>query len=305
VLVPLALIAVLSPLIANDRPLMARYEGRVVFPAFGQLPLLGGLFDRPEFSRIDWATRTGESGLVRAPVPHHFAETDLEHRYAPPGREHLLGTDGLGRDVLARLIRGTRISMSVGILATGLALAIALVVGSLAGFYGGWTDSLLSRMIEVVNPPVLRGFSDLTRIMLVIGLTGWTGMARYLRAEFLRLKSIDFVTAARGSGASDLRIILRHILPNALAPVLVSASFFVAQAVLIEAAISFLGFGIQPPEPSWGSMLTEAQEAVSVAWWLALFPGGALFLAVLGYNLLGEGLRAALDPRGPGPGPAR
>jgi len=244
-------------------------------------------------------------------LPSDFAAADLELRYSPPGREHPLGTDGLGRDVLARLVRGARTSLGVGLFATALAAGVALAVGSLAGYYGGATDALLSRLIEVVlsfpalfivlallgvDPPALRQVSDVARITLVVGLTGWTGMARYVRAEFLKQRGAAFVEAARAAGAGDARIIWRHILPNCLTPLLVSAAFFVAHAVLIEAAISFLGFGIQPPEPSWGSMLGEAQEAVSAAWWLALFPGGALFMTVLGANLLGEGLRQSLDP---------
>jgi peptide/nickel transport system permease protein len=244
-------------------------------------------------------------------LPSDFAAADLALRYSPPDREHPLGTDGLGRDVLARLVRGARTSLGVGLFATALAAGVALAVGSLAGYYGGATDALLSRLIEVVlsfpalfivlallgvDPPALRQVSDVARITLVVGLTGWTGMARYVRAEFLKQRGAAFVEAARAAGAGDARIIWKHILPNCLTPLLVSAAFFVAHAVLIEAAISFLGFGIQPPEPSWGSMLGEAQEAVSAAWWLALFPGGALFMTVLGANLLGEGLRQSLDP---------
>ncbi|PYT06857.1 MAG: peptide ABC transporter permease [Acidobacteria bacterium] len=258
------------------------------------------------------------SPLLSGAFPHHFAATDLAHRYEPPGKEHLFGTDSLGRDVFARMLRAARASMAVGLLSTALAGAIALCAGSLAGYYGGATDFTLSRLIEIVlsfptlfiilallgaDPPLLRHVSDLARITLVVGMIGWTGMARHLRAEFLKWRGMDFVQAARAAGASDLRIILRHILPNSLAPLLVSAAFFVAQAILLEAAISFLGFGIQPPEPSWGSMLAEAEEAVAEGWWLALFPGGALFLSVLGCNLIGEGLRQALDPRGFEPGP--
>jgi peptide/nickel transport system permease protein len=187
-----------------------------------------------------------------------------------------------------------------------IALVIGLLLGGLAGFYGGVVDILVSRLIEIVMcfpffflilaviaflPPSI--FS----IMVVIGITRWTGIARYTRGEFLRVKQQDYASAARALGASDRNIILRHILPNSLAPILVSASFGVASAILVEAALSFLGLGAQPPTPSWGGILANAREFLDVAWWLALFPGLAIFVTVTAYNIFGEGLRDAIDPK--------
>lgn len=312
IVLPLAACAVLGPALANDRPLFSVVDGHPGFPALGQLPLIGPLFERPGYAAIDWTRHPGDHP-VPAPVPHHFAATDLEHRFMPPGRSNLLGTDALGRDLLARLIRASRVSLSIGLLSTLMAFLIAMAVGSAAGWFSGVTDTLVSRLIEVVlcfpvlffvlaviglDPPALRRVPDMGRLALLFGLTGWTGMARHVRAECLRLRKTDFIAAARASGAGNLRIIVRHLLPNSVGPALVAASFFVSQAILLEAAISFLGFGIQPPEPSWGSMLNEAQESIASAWWMALFPGGALFLTVLGFNLAGEGIRSRLDRSG-------
>lgn len=231
---------------------------------------------------------------------------DLTAVLQPPSSHHWLGTDGAGRDVLARLIWGSRISLSVGVVSVGLSLAVGVVAGALAGYFGGWVDQVLSRVIEVVIcfptfflilallaflPP------SIYNIMIVIGLTGWTGVARLVRAECLKLRGLDYVQAARVAGGSHGRILLRHLLPNGLAPTLVAATFAVASAILTESALSFLGFGVQPPTPSWGQMLSESGEFIGMAWWLALFPGAAIFLTVTAYNLVGEGMRQAVDPR--------
>jgi peptide/nickel transport system permease protein len=224
----------------------------------------------------------------------------------PPSREHPLGTDDLGRDVLARMVYGARVSMKVGFVAVGIATAIGLVVGLLGGFYGGVTDSVLMRFVDIMlcfpsfflilAVIAFLGPSIIT-IMVVIGVTSWMGVARLVRAETLSLKERDFVAAARAQGAGDLRIIFRHILPNALAPVLVSATLGVAGAILVESSLSFLGIGVQPPTPSWGNILTAGKNYIEFAWWLSVFPGLAILITVLGYNLLGEGIQEAVDPR--------
>lgn len=221
-------------------------------------------------------------------------------------RPHWLGTDELGRDVLCRMIWGGRVSLSVGIVAVTIYVSLGIVVGALAGYFRGVWDLILSRLIEVVICfPAF--FLILTivafigpgifNIMVVIGLTGWTGIARLVRGEFLRLVDQEFVLAGRALGYSSLRLIFRHILPNALAPVLVSATFGVAGAILTESSLSFLGLGITVPTPSWGGILSSGRDAIFRAPWLIVFPGLAIFLTITCYNLVGEALRDASDPR--------
>ena len=239
-------------------------------------------------------------------VPYDPQAIDTYHILEPPSQAHLLGTDILGRDCLSRLIYGARISLLVGFVAVGLATLIGTVLGALAGYYGRWIDGLVMRLVDIMLcfPSIFLIMAviaflepSIWNIMIVIGLTSWMGVARLVRAEFLSLKTRDFVLAARVSGASDARIIFYHILPNAMAPVLVSATLGVGAAILIESSLSFLGIGVQPPTPSWGNMLTEGKDNLEIAWWLSVFPGLAILITVLGYNLLGEGLRDALDPR--------
>jgi peptide/nickel transport system permease protein len=242
-------------------------------------------------------------GLFASHAPNRI---DIVHILQAPSAEHPLGTDDLGRDVLARMARGARISLSVGFVAVGIAIAIGLVVGLLAGYYGGWIDALLMRFVDMMLcfPTFFLILSviafigpSIWNIMIIIGLTGWMGVARLVRAETLSLKERDFVAAARAQGAGDGRIVFRHILPNTLAPILVAATLGVAGAILTESALSFLGIGVQPPTPSWGNILTAGKENIEYAWWLSLFPGLAILFTVLGYNLLGEGIRDAADPR--------
>ena len=224
----------------------------------------------------------------------------------PPSWKHWFGTDELGRDVLTRVLFGARISLKVGFVAVGIAVALGTMVGLIAGYFGGWVDTLLMRCVDIMlcfptfflilaviaflNPSIWI-------IMAVIGLTGWMGVARMVRAEVLAIREMDYIQAARCIGCSDMQIILRHILPNALSPVLVAATLGVAGAIITESALSFLGIGVQPPTPSWGNILTSGKDYIEFAWWLSLFPGQAILITVLAYNLLGEGIRDALDPR--------
>jgi len=227
--------------------------------------------------------------------------------YRPPSARHPFGTDNVGRDVLSRLIHGSRVSLSVGFVSVAIAVSIGLFLGSLAAYHGGWLDFLISRFIEIVIcfPTFLLILTivaflekrSIFNIMLVIGLTGWTGVARLVRGQVLGQRRMDYVVAAQALGASHWRIIFRHLLPNSIAPVLVAATFGVAGAILTEAGLSFIGFGVQPPTPSWGEMLNQARAWPSGYLWLTVWPGVAIFLTVTIYNLVGEGLRDALDPR--------
>ena len=242
-----------------------------------------------------------------APLYNHDpGAIDITQRLMPPGWGHLLGTDDLGRDVLARILFGARISLLVGFVAVGIATLIGILVGAIAGFYGRWVDTLLMRFVDImlcfptfflILAVIAFLEPSIWNIMIIIGLTGWMGVARLVRAEFLSLRDRDFVVAAQSIGVTDQRLIFRHILPNALSPVIVSATLGVAGAILTESALSFLGIGVQPPTPSWGNMLITGKQTLGSAWWLSVFPGMAILLTVLGYNLLGEGLRDALDPR--------
>ena len=231
---------------------------------------------------------------------------DIASRLRPPDHTHRLGTDDLGRDVLARVIHGARVSLTVGLTATLISLLIGSFLGAIAGYYGGAADWIVSRLIEVVLcfPFLLLvlGIVALFRpsfitIMIALGLTSWTTEARFVRGEFLRIRDMEFAQAARASGARDARIIFHHLLPNAFAPVLVSASFGVAYAILTESALSFLGMGVPPPTASWGNILFSAEQHLEYAWWLAVFPGVAIFLTVAAFNIIGDRVRDALDPR--------
>lgn len=231
---------------------------------------------------------------------------DLSHRLASPDAAHVLGTDELGRDILARMMFGARVSLAVGFFATLISVVVGSFLGAIAGYYGRAADWIVSRLIEVVLCfPFLflvLGIVALFRpslmtIMIALGLTTWTNEARYIRAEFLRIRELEFAQAARASGARDARIIFRHLLPNAIAPVLVSASFGVAYAILTESALSFLGLGVPLPKASWGSILSDAKSQIEYAWWLILFPGLAIFTTVAAFNVIGERIRDALDPR--------
>ncbi len=300
ILVALALVAIFAPFIAGDRPIFMVKEGQTYF-----FPNVINYPDLLNFDFASWQPGPGET-VLRPLIPYSYERSDLLNRLQPPTSEHWLGTDDRGRDVLSRLIWGTRISMSVGFVAVGISLAIGIVLGALAGYYRRWVDVLVLRIIEVMLcfptfililaliaflPP------SIWNIMVAIGVTSWTGVARLVRGEFLKLRESDFVTAARATGLRDSRVIFRHILPNALAPVFVTATFGVAGAILTESALSFLGFGVPPPDPSWGEVLSQSKRYVDFAWWLVTFPGLAIFVTVTAFNLVGDGLRDAMDPR--------
>ncbi|MCE5335464.1 MAG: ABC transporter permease [Desulfobacteraceae bacterium] len=303
-------VAIFAPLLANDKPVLAVYKGAVYFPAFSGADKVGPMVWKDLKKRAPFVyhhiTGKEEAYLFWPPVPFSPTEYNLLEYLSPPNTAHWFGTDDSGRDVLSRMIHGARVSLSVGFVAVSIALAIGIFLGALAGFFGGWTDIVISRMIEIMLtiptffliiaiiaflPP------SIYNIMVVIGLTGWTGVARFVRAEFLKLKQLDFITALRALGASNKRIIFLHMLPNAMAPVLVSAVFGIAGAILTESSLSFLGFGVPPPEPSWGDILSQSRDYIEFAWWLTVFPGLAIFLSITAYNLVGEGLRDAMDPK--------
>ena len=239
-------------------------------------------------------------------APYDPSAIDLKNVLAPPSGGHPFGTDPLGRDVLSRMIWGAGISLKVGFVATGIAILIGTLLGAAAGYYGRWVDAVIMRFVDImlcfpafflILAVIALLEPSIWNIMIVIGLTGWMGVTRLVRADFISLRERDFIQAARVIGASDFRIIFLHILPNAMASVLVTATLGVAGAILTESALSFLGIGVQPPTPSWGNILTAGKDNIDIAWWLSFYPGLAILITVLGYNLLGEGIRDALDPR--------
>lgn len=255
---------------------------------------------------IAWVVLTAAVALFAPWIGGSPDAIELGARLSPPGVGHPLGTDDLGRDVLARLMHGARVSLIVGLVATMISVVVGSLLGALAGYYGGATDWFISRLIEVVLCfpflflvlGIVALFEpSLATIVIALGLTSWTSEARFVRGEFLRIRDAEFAQAARASGARDSRIIVRHLLPNALAPVIVSASFGVAFAILTESALSFLGLGVPLPTASWGSILAGAQEHIEYAWWLALFPGLAIFATVVAFNVIGERLQERLDPK--------
>lgn len=282
-------------------------------PSTGRPALRRGFFWR-QFRRNQLAVCGGAVVLVMTVAallasvlaPYDPGAYDVTQILMPPGPAHWLGTDQIGRDVLSRMLYGARISMAVGFVSVGIAVVVGTLFGTVAAYYGGRVDEVLMRFVDLMlNFPrlfLLLTLIALLRpsiwvIMAVIGLTGWMGLARLVRGEILSLKEREFVLSARALGARDPRIMFRHILPNALVPVLVSATLGVAGAILAESGLSFLGLGVQPPTPSWGNILIEGKANIEIAWWLSVFPGLAILLTVLAYNLLGEGLRDALDPR--------
>jgi peptide/nickel transport system permease protein len=316
----LAVAALAAPLLAGTRPIVCRYKGEIYFPflAYYRESWENPVFARDGFRKVypvNLKKKDPESWAVW-PLVYQDPEDRVRRgdregdpgnspREAPSSR-HPFGTDEQGRDVFARVLYGTRIALLVGFVSMGIAGAIGIVLGALAGYFGGWIDIGISRVIELMMAVptlvlILALMSVIERpgifhLMAVIGLTRWESIARYTRGEFLRLKESDFVLAARALGAAWPRIVFRHILPNALAPVFVTMTFGIANAILIESALSFLGFGAPPPTPSWGSILRGWQGDRGL-WWLAVFPGSMVFITVLAYNVIGDGLQDATDPR--------
>ena len=246
--------------------------------------------------------------------PHDPETSDIKNRYQPPSWTHPFGTDGLGRDILVRVLFGGRVSLMVGFMVVGITLSIGVPVGAIAGYFGGWIDSVLSKFIDAtlslpglmmmiliaailreIDLPIVESSTTLT-IALVLGVLSWPTVARLVRAIFLTFREMEYVTAAKALGASNFRIIISEILPNGLGPIIVEATLGVGYAIMSESTLSFLGFGIMPPTPSWGNLLDNAQEHLSQYPWLAIFPGLMIFLTTISVNYIGDGLRDALDP---------
>lgn len=239
-------------------------------------------------------------------APHDPSKIDPEAVLEGPSSGHIFGTDTLGRDIFSRIVYGSRISLSIGFIAVGISVLIGMILGSIAGYYGGRIDSVIMRFVDIMLcfPSFFLMLAviavlepSIFNIMVVIGATSWMGVARLIRAEILTLKEREYVLAAKVMKASDLWIITRHLIPNAIGPVLVSATLGIGGAILVESSLSFLGIGVQPPVPSWGNILMDGKSTLGVAWWLMVFPGVFITLTVLAYNLAGEGLRDILEPR--------
>lgn len=316
----LALVAALSPALAGTKPVVCKYKGELYFPALAYFNSKweNPIFFKDRFYKIypqNLKKKDPESWAVwplfyldpyRRVKDGEWEGRAGDEVYESPSRENPFGTNHAGVDVLAQMIHGTQIALLVGFVSTGVAAIIGVIFGAVAGYLGGWADALVSRVIEVVMcVPALVLILTLLAIlekptiwhmMTVLGLTGWTGIARLTRGEFLKLRQAEFVTAARALGVGWVRIVFRHVLPNAMAPVLVPISFGIASAILTESGLSLLGFGAPPPNPSWGTLLNSGKQNLQM-WWLILFPGIAIFLTVLSYNLIGEGLQESTDPR--------
>jgi len=254
------------------------------------------------------------SVLLAGLSPYDPEISDIKNRFQSPSWTHLFGTDGLGRDVLVRVLYGGRVSLTVGFMVVGITLSIGVPIGAMAGYFGGWIDSVLSKVIDAtlslpalmfmillaailreIDLPILKTNSTLT-IALVLGVLSWPTVARLVRAVFLTFREMEYVQAAKALGASNLRIIISEILPNGFGPIIVESTLGIGYAIMEESTLSFLGFGIMPPTPSWGNLLDNAQEHLSQYPWLAIFPGLMIFLAIISINFIGDGLRDALDP---------
>ena len=302
----LALVAVSADLLAGDKPYYMKYRGETYFPAFRQYGVHLGLLEWPkELRRRRNFKKLKTETAIYPPVAYAPGEIRLGEKYQRPNTEHWLGTDRLGRDVLSGLIHGSRYALTIGLVSVGISLLIGVLLGALAGYFGGWIDLVLSRLFELWAsiPPFFLIITaaaflppSVFTVMVIIGLTGWVGIARLTRSQFLQVRSHDYVAAARGLGYSNWRIMFRHILPNAVGPILIPVAFGVAGAILAESGLSFLGIGVPAEAITWGALLAGARSNAA-AWWLVVMPGLAIFVTVTMYNLLGDGLRDALDPQ--------
>lgn len=243
------------------------------------------------------------SGLL---TKHDPREQNLMETLTPPSAEHWFGTDEFGRDLFTRIVYGSRVSLAVGLIAVGIGVTVGVIVGSLAGYFGGAVDLVAMSVVDIVwsFPEMLLAIAlvavlqpGLTSAMVALGIVTWPQYARIIRAQFMSLKEKEFVESARSLGATDIRLIFLHILPNAIAPVIVIATMGMAGAILVEASLSYLGLGAQPPTPSWGSILSSGRNFIYRAPWMTFIPGAAIMLVVLGFNLCGDALRDILDPR--------
>lgn len=309
VVASLIFVAVFADFISNDKPIVAKVNNEVVFPIFKDYAVSLGVSQwDAKYTSINWNELSYEWSLF-PPVRYSPKTVDKTIRTLTeraPSSKHILGTDDIGRDVFAGIVHGSRYALAIGFVAMIIALSIGIVLGAIAGYYGGIIDIIISRLIElvitfptfflIITIVAMVQKGSLWLIMMMIGLTGWTSIARFVRGEVLRLRNQDFIIAADALGYSTSRVIFKHVLPNALAPVLVSAAFGIASAVLVESALSFLGFGVPPTVVTWGSVLFKARSSTS-AWWLAIFPGLMIFITVSAYNLIGDALRDATDPR--------
>lgn len=302
----LTLVAVFADLLAGDKPYYMKYKGKGYYPVFRQYAIYLGVMDWPEeLKRVRNFKKIKVEEAIFPLIPFSPSEIQLRDKYQSPSPQHLLGTDRLGRDVLAGLIHGCRYALTIGLVSVGISMLIGVFLGALAGYFGGWVDLLLARLFELWAA-IPSFFLILTAaaffppslffIMVIIGLTGWVNIARQTRAQFLQVRNHEYVAAAHSLGYSHGRIMFRHILPNAIGPVLVPAAFGVAGAILAESGLSFLGIGVPAEAITWGALLAGARSNAS-AWWLVVMPGVAIFVTVTMYNLLGDGLRDALDPK--------
>jgi peptide/nickel transport system permease protein len=240
-------------------------------------------------------------------APHGYGEQLRGHEQVPPGGRFLFGSDNFGRDILSRVMYGAQVSLAVSFAATALSLVIGVTVGLLSGFLGGMTEAVLMRFTDTVGafPSILLAVAitalvnepSIVILFVALGVVGWVGIARVVRSQVLVLRTLDYVVAARALGAGNMRIMFRHVLPNCLSPIIVIATLSIGGNILGEAGLSFLGLGVQDPFPSWGGMLADARTYFQSAWWMAIFPGMAIVTTVLAFNLLGDGLRDALDPK--------
>ncbi|MEE3233904.1 MAG: ABC transporter permease [Candidatus Latescibacterota bacterium] len=302
----LIFLAASADLIAGDKPYYMKYKGNTYFPVFRQYAVDLGVMEWPkELKRRRNLKKLKVDEAFYPPVPYGPGEIRLAEKYEPPGREHWLGTDRLGRDVLSGLIHGSRYALTIGLVSVGISMIIGITLGALAGYFGGKVDLLLSRLFELWAA-IPAFFLILTAaaffppslfwIMAIIGLTGWVGIARLTRSQFLQVRNYEYIAAANSLGYSNFRVMYRHILPNAIGPILIPAAFGVAGAILAESGLSFLGVGVPAETITWGSLLAGARSNMA-AWWLVVMPGLAIFVTVTLYNLLGDGLRDAFDPR--------